>query len=295
YLFDEINNSNRTPNSKEILKRNVVHHLFGTDISPKLVKVAKANMLLAKDGHGGIEQANSLDSTNKLTAHFRSLAGQGKPNIILTNPPFGSGHDLRIKEDAILKQYRIGHQWTSNDGVVEYSEALNSRTGVAPEVLYVEKCLEWVKEGGIVGLVMAKGQLDNREAYAMRKYVTENAQILGVVNLHEDTFEPFTGAKASVLLLRKSSTPPTDYRIFMAVSNKVGQTSRGVPILKRDSMGNPVRVEGTHVLDEDLTDIANDYLQFTKGELQESEYRFSISVKDLNPDSLSFNPIQYLP
>lgn len=95
HLFNEIEQSNRTANSKEILKRNVVHRLFGTDISPKLVKVAKANMLLAKDGHGGIEQANSLDSIQKLTAHFQSLAGEGKPNIILTNPPFGSGHDLR--------------------------------------------------------------------------------------------------------------------------------------------------------------------------------------------------------
>lgn len=295
HLFNKIDDSNRSLNSKEILKRNVVHRLFGTDISPKLVKVAKANMLLAKDGHGGIEQANSLDSIDKLTAHFRELAGQGKPSIILTNPPFGSGHDLRVKEDSILTQYKIGHQWNVKDGEVQYTDALNSRTGVAPEVLYVEKCLEWVKEGGIVGLVMAKGQLDNREAYAMRKFVTDNAQILAVINLHEDTFEPFTGAKASVILLRKHSNPPKDYRIFMGVSNKVGQTSRGVPILKCDQMGNPVRVNEAHILDEDLTEIADDYLSFIKGELKESEYRFSVSFNDLNPESLSFNPIQYLP
>lgn len=295
YLFNEIDQSKRSATSKEVLKRNVVHRLFGTDISPKLVKVAKANMLLAKDGHGGIEQANSLDSIEKLTPHFQELAGQGKPTIILTNPPFGSGHDLRVKENSILSQYKIGHQWQSVDGEVQYSDALNSRSGVAPEILYVEKCLNWVKEGGLVGLVMAKGQLDNREAYAMRKLVTEHAQILAVINLHEDTFEPFTGAKASVILLRKNSNPPKDYRIFMAVSNKVGQTSRGVPILKRDQMGNPIRVDGAHVLDEDLSEIATDYLSFTKGELAESEYRFSISFTDLNPDSLSFNPIQYLP
>ena len=54
YIFDNIDNSNRTANAKEVLKRNVVHQLFGVDISPKLVKIAKANMLLGKDGHGGI-------------------------------------------------------------------------------------------------------------------------------------------------------------------------------------------------------------------------------------------------
>ena len=45
YIFDEIDNSGRTVNAKEVLKRNVVHQLFGVDISPKLVKIAKANIL----------------------------------------------------------------------------------------------------------------------------------------------------------------------------------------------------------------------------------------------------------
>ena len=125
YIFDNIDNSTRSTNSKEVLKRNVVHQLFGIDISPKLVKIAKANMLLGKDGHGGIEHANSLDSASKLSARFNELCGIEKPNIILTNPPFGSGHDLRIKESNILSQYKNGHQWeVSSDGDIVYSDKL---------------------------------------------------------------------------------------------------------------------------------------------------------------------------
>lgn len=52
YVFKKIDNSKRSDSAKEILKRNVVHQLFGLDISPKLVKIAKANMLIGKDGHG---------------------------------------------------------------------------------------------------------------------------------------------------------------------------------------------------------------------------------------------------
>lgn len=59
----------------------------------------------------------------------------------------------------------------------------------------MEKCLDWVKDDGIIGIVMAKGQLDNREALAVRKTVCQKAKILAVVNLHEDTFEPFCGSK----------------------------------------------------------------------------------------------------
>ena len=297
YVFDNIDKSSRTPNAKEVLKRNVVHQLFGVDISPKLVKIAKANMLIGKDGHGGIEHANSLDSTKKLSAKFNDLCGTGKPHIILTNPPFGSGHDLRVKEGAILSQYQSGHQWDvdSTTGALSYTDKLNDRQGVAPELLFLEKCLEWISDDGIIGIVMAKGQLDNREAYAIRKIVCEKAQILAVINLHEDTFEPFCGSKASVIFLKKTKKPVTDYRIFMAISNKVGQTSRGETIFKKDSEGNPIIKNGQHQLDEDLSDIANDYSEFRNGELKESAFRFSIAFNDLDNDSLSFNPVRYLP
>ena len=296
YIFDNIDASSRTSNAKEVLKRNVVHQLFGVDISPKLVKIAKANMLLGKDGHGGIEHANSLDSINKLSAKFNDLCGAGKPSIILTNPPFGSGHDLRIKEGHILSQYQGGHQWeVGNNGSIVYSDKLNDRQGVAPELLFLEKCLEWVKDGGIIGIVMAKGQLDNREALAARKIVCQKAQILAVINLHEGTFEPFCGSKASVIFLKKTLRPVSDYRIFMAISNKVGQTSRGETIFKKDSEGNPIIKNGHHLLDEDLSEIAESYAEFRRGNLNESEFRFSIAFSDLDSDSLSFNPVHYLP
>jgi type I restriction enzyme M protein len=296
YIFDSIDRSSRTANAKEVLKRNVVHQLFGIDISPKLVKIAKANMLLGKDGHGGIEHANSLDKVSKLSARFVELCGLGKPNIILTNPPFGSGHDLRIKEPIILQQYKNGYQWDiGDDGSLSYTDKLNDRQGVAPELLFLEKCLEWVKEDGIVGIVMAKGQLDNREALSIRKTLCRNAQILAVINLHEDTFEPFCGSKASVIFFKKTKKVPADYRIFMAISNKVGQTSRGEAIFKKDSEGNPVIKNGQHILDEDLSEIANSYHDFTNGALVESEFRYTVAFSELDSDSLSLNPVHYLP
>ena len=296
YIFDEIERSKRSQNSKEVLKRNVVHQLFGIDISPKLVKIAKANMLLGKDGHGGIEHANSLDAVEKLSAHFNELCGLGKPTIILTNPPFGSGHDLRIKENSILTQFKNGHQWdVAENGEIVYSDKLNERQGVAPELLFLEKCLSWVKENGIIGIVMAKGQLDNREALAIRKTICSHAQILAVINLHEDTFEPFCGSKASVIFLRKQQNVLPDYRIFMAISNKVGQTSRGEAIFKKDSEGNPIIRNGQHVLDEDLSEIASSYKEFTAGTLVESEFRYTIAFSDLDSETLSLNPVHYLP
>ena len=297
YIFDNIERSNRTAAAKEILKRNVVHQIFGSDISPKLTKIAKANMLIGKDGHGGIEQRNSLDSISLFSAHFQEKAGLNKPTIILTNPPFGSGHDIRIKDSAILSQYKTGYIWSvDEDGDVIYGDVTNSKQGVAPEILFLEKCIEWLKPGGRLGIVMAKGQLDNREAYAIRKLVIERTKILAVVNLHEDTFEPFCGSKASVMFLEKPiSQSEKNYKIYMAISNKVGQSSRGEAIYKKDKEGTPIIKNGAHMLDEDLSLIAEDYHNFKKNTLQESAFRFSIELKNLDSTDFSLNPIRYLP
>lgn len=66
-------------------------------------------------------------------------------------------------------------------------------------------------------------------------------------------------------------------------------------MLRKDTNGEPIVIDGHLQLDEDLTDIAECYHQFVKGELVESEFRFSVSINDLDKASLSFNPIHYLP
>ena len=68
----------------------------------------------------------------------------------------------------------------------------------------------------------------------------------------------------------------------MAISNKVGQTSRGEAIFKKDGEGNPIIKNGQHVLDEDLSHIAQAYQEFKEGRLIESEFRYTISSLDLD-------------
>ena len=97
------------------------------------------------------------------------------------------------------------------------------------------------------------------------------------------------------IFLQKKAVVPTDYRIFMAISNKVGQTSRGEAIFKKDAEGNPIIKNGQHVLDEDLSQIAVAYQQFKEGALVESEFRYTIAYSELDQETLSFNPVHYLP
>ena len=75
----------------------------------------------------------------------------------------------------------------------------------------------------------------------------------------------------------------------------MGKQVGGEAILKKDSEGRPIVVHGQHVLDEDLSDIAKCYKDFQEGCLEESEFRYTVSYSDLDKDSLSFNPVHYLP
>ena len=81
----------------------------------------------------------------------------------------------------------------------------------------------------------------------------------------------------------------------MAISNKIGQTSRGVPVFKRDDQGRYILENGERVLDEDLSDIVLAYRAFRKGELKETAFRFSVSSTQFLQGSFSLNPVQYLP
>ena len=64
---------------------------------------------------------------------------------------------------------------------------------------------------------------------------------------------------------------------------------------KKDAEGNPIIKNGQHLLDEDLSEIADSYLEFKNGNLIESEFRFSVAYSELDKASLSFNPVHYLP
>lgn len=65
--------------------------------------------------------------------------------------------------------------------------------------------------------------------------------------------------------------------------------------MKTNSEGEPIVENGHLVLDEDLSEIAEAYNKFQRGELVESEFLFTVSNTELDPDTLSFNPVHYLP
>jgi len=266
-------------------------NLFMVEISKRLIKIAKTAMILNGAGHVGITQGDSLGDLEEFHENVAARCGEGKPTVILTNPPFAGVGEGRISDPRVLDGFQCGLRWVKKDGGYQPTGERNSE-GVPPEMLFFERCLQWIAPGGRVGIVMPKSFLDTRTYYPLRRLLLDNFRLLAIVNCHKDTFQPHTGVRTCLVLVQRPKQGEKlkhDYSIFMSISKKIGQDSEGVPIFKRD-----VNNRLTEEVDHDFTDILADFRDHQQGRLKPSEYRFSIKLSDVD-QGLRINPQVHLP
>ncbi|BAY29183.1 type I restriction modification system, N-6 DNA Methylase [Nostoc carneum NIES-2107] len=266
--------------------------LFMVEINKRLVKVAKTAMILNGDGHAGMTQGDSLGDYSNFEKTIIAECTKETPTIILTNPPFAGTGEGRITQLEVLQRFEcakkrsvVGENPANNDEIMS--------DGVPPEMLFFERCIDWLAPNGKLGIVMPKSFLDTQTYLPLRKILFSKCQLLAVINCHKNTFQPHTGVRTCLILARKynqEETPLEDYKIFMAISNKVGQDSEGVPIYKTDDKTGKAIDE----LDHDLDEILNSYTEFKKDNFQDSAYHFSVNFSQLN-EQLNINPQWFLP
>jgi type I restriction enzyme M protein len=300
HVTSRINRSKRSAEAKRKEIQSLHHRIFGIDKGPKLVKVARTNMILASDGHSGLIRGDSLEPLDKLPADFAAKAGSEKPKVILTNPPFGATSEHKItadKEPELLEQFDVGHVWRFNQsaGELRPTEALSSE-GVPPEYLFMERCIRWVAPGGRIGIILPRGILDNDKALPVRLLMLHETKVLAVVNCHDDTFKPHTDAKTALLVLekKKPGAREDDYTIFMAISQGIGHNGVGEAIYKTNATGDQILINGEPVIDHDCDEIYKAWVAIGKGDKSSSNYYFSLNRKKLS-QSLNLNPVRYLP
>jgi type I restriction enzyme M protein len=94
-----------------------------------------------------------------------------------------------------------------------------------------------------MAIVLPNGLLNNAGLAYFRQCVLDKAQLLAVVDMHRDLFQPRNDTQTSMVLLRKWSEGETaeshgDYPIFMAIADAVGHDKRGKTIFKRAPDGS---------------------------------------------------------
>jgi type I restriction enzyme M protein len=243
-------------------------YIAGIDKDGFLAKIAQIYLSLIGDASYNIHCENSLELTSKWSSRTRGNINLEKFDVVLTNPPFGS--KIPVVGRELLNQYRLGHQWEKGR---QWTVTDKLHEKQPPQVLFIERCLQLLKDGGRMGIVLPEGIFGNPSDKYIWEYINSIASITGVVSLAQETFQPGTHTKTSVLFLRKTIQRPKS--IFMAIAHSIGHNKNGKPIYKNDSAGR-------EILDDDLPIIADSFVAHNKQNKREDNHLgFSIAYEDL--------------
>ena len=201
--------------------------IFGTDAEPRAARTAKMNMIMHGDGHGGIHYHDGLVDINGIFP--------GRFDVIITNPPFGSNvgddqkvggsDETRVNDDEAYKTRciaRYGSAWeeshnrmlaasASKSKILDLFEIGRGKANRATEVVFVERCLNLLKSGGRIGIVLPDGNLNNPSLTWLRRWCEGKAKLLAVVGLPEETFRSADATvKASLVFLKRFTQKDQD-------------------------------------------------------------------------------------
>lgn len=235
--------------------------LYAIDFDPRLVRIAMAMMLIAGDGRSNVHRVNSLDPREWKNNPTRFAIKDGMFDVVMTNPPFAG----EIKQPEILGEFDLAYK-----GDHIKNKRVNKLTR---DVLFLERCLRFLKPGGRMAIVLPQSNFNNVSAEYVRKFIIDKARILAIAGLDVNTFKPFTGTKTSVLFLQKWQDEDSileDYPIFMAPSEKSGKNNSGDYVFKKDKEGRYIDESGKVIdptkekklVDHDLDEIAEGFIKF---------------------------------
>lgn len=194
-----------------------------------LGKVAKAYMVLLGDGKSGVFPGeDSLNNPKDWSLNTRNGVQLNSFDVVLTNPPFGA--KIKVEGEDKLKQYNLAYKFSHDKNESEWIQTNRLKDEEAPQVLFIERCLQLLKEGGRMGIVLPDGILSNPTDGYIVDYLLKNTEIIGLIDMPMSTFLPKTPTKCHLLFVKKTERPKKNYEIFMSYAYTCGHDKRGKKI-----------------------------------------------------------------
>lgn len=258
----------------ELLKKEVAEkNFFGIDKEIDLVKIAKAYMAIVGDGRGGIVQQNTLHTAGDFEGRASELFINEQDtfkqfDIVLTNPPFGS--KIKVLESD-SKYYDLGHVWKREGNTWKKTDKTKE---TEPQVLFIERCLQLLKNGGKLAIVLPETYFHAPNVRYVLDYMKKENNFIAIIDLAHNTFRPYNNAKTVLLILEKGRKQQD--KIIMAVSEEIGHDHNGKPVYRynkekheftddiwddtkiiREELNNPTSNKNKNVFVVDIKDIKN--------------------------------------
>jgi type I restriction enzyme M protein len=216
--FDEIQQTIDQTNEGSRLWNLANRCIFGTDANDRMARTSKMNMIMHGDGHGGVHHHDGFLNVNGIF--------ETRFDIVLTNPPFGANvepsdkvleSDIAVKDsDARRYEREFGEPYKEAQARVKaainrpiaslFDLPKSDKSKIKTEILFIERCLDLLKPGGRMGIVLPEGVYNNPSLAYVRQFAEDRAYLKAVVSLPQETFiSSGASVKASLLFLQKYS------------------------------------------------------------------------------------------
>ena len=284
-INNQVNKRNKQTESK--ISNLVRERIIGQEYDKEVCGIANTTIATrnADSNFNFVSQGDSLD--NSIFNDAKSRIKFDSHSCVVGNPPFGT--KITIKDIDILNNFELAKvKARQND------HTKSKVTHRAPDILFLEQNIKLLKPGkGRMSLVVPYQILSGPQALYIRNWLLLNTEILSVIDLPADTFQPHTGTKGCLLTVKRRKEPLKDlnktksYKIFMSTPRWIGHDRRGNPMYKKNIEG----IETDEIL-TDFNELENAYKKFKAGKEFTTTHKesFEISIEDvLNIDLLQLN------
>jgi len=229
----------------------IVDNLYGMDKDSFLVKICKLYLEILSGEKAKIYCEDSLDPLSYRLESSKEIKDDNF-DYVLTNPPFGARIPIDNKE--LLNKYQLGHLWRNFEGQWEIQPKLVKKQ--APQILFIERCVNLLRNGGKMGIILPEGIFGNPSDRYIWEYLNQKGKILAVVSLDQNAFQPYTCNKTSILFFEKLKQIPNEYDINFAIINNVGHDKDGKVTYRLQQNGDPIlNEEGKPIINNELRNL----------------------------------------
>ncbi|MDA2922463.1 type I restriction-modification system subunit M [Patescibacteria group bacterium AH-259-L07] len=154
---------------------------FGQDIDLEMARITLMNFFLHGLEESDIKRKDTI-------AGAEDEEDLRRYDVVMTNPPFAGKVDReRIKKSLPVKSAKT-------------------------QILFLGYVIEALKQNGRAGIILPEGTLfgTNKDDKEIRRYLLENMQLQAVVSTPAGVFQPYSGVKTSILILKRKLQPKLD-------------------------------------------------------------------------------------
>lgn len=206
-------------------------NLYGVDKDGYLTRLAKIHLACIGQVTNTIQCSDSLVWDEAVLGERDS-----QYDVVLTNPPFGV--NIKTGTTETLSKFDLAYKYRkTKEGFA--TKTFNINESVAPQVVFIEQCINLAKKGGVIGIVVPESMISNKKYSYVVEYILRACYIRAIIGMPDELFKISgkggTHTKTCLLVLeKKKKEDDKDYNIFMAKAKWCGHDSRGREIPKDD-------------------------------------------------------------